>query len=177
MSPARAGWSRAGGLGLHYARAGCLARARLACTTVLVRKIWITKDLANQSCRSASNSQSSWNAKSSSRRTRVCPTRCLIRGLPSCCLHTKLCTWIWRFANLRSATFTPADSLQQIPGLLGTGRYFVLWTIVAILVVLWLLGWGMQVAGIHLLLLLAFAVVLLWRLAGAKPSAKPRRAD
>ncbi len=48
----------------------------------------------------------------------------------------------------------------------------MLWTIVSILVVLWILGWSMQVANIHLLLLLTFVVVLLWKLAAAKPAAK-----
>ena len=49
----------------------------------------------------------------------------------------------------------------------------MLWTIVAILLVLWILGWSMQVAGIHLLLLLTLIVVLLWKLAVSKPAAKP----
>jgi hypothetical protein len=47
----------------------------------------------------------------------------------------------------------------------------VLWTIVAILLVLWIMGWSMQVAGIHLLLLLTFLVVLLWKLAATRPAA------
>ena len=47
----------------------------------------------------------------------------------------------------------------------------MLWTIVAILLVLWIMGWSMQVAGIHLLLLLTFLVVLLWKLAAARPTA------
>ena len=51
------------------------------------------------------------------------------------------------------------------------GRYLVLWMIVAILLVLWMMGWSMQIAGIHLLLLLTFIVVLLWKL--AKATAKP----
>lgn len=41
----------------------------------------------------------------------------------------------------------------------------MLWAIVAILLVLWIMGWSMQVAGIHLLLLLTVIVVLLWKLA------------
>jgi hypothetical protein len=38
----------------------------------------------------------------------------------------------------------------------------MLWTLLAILLVLWLLGWGLQVAGslIHLLLLAAVVVLL-----------------
>jgi hypothetical protein len=38
----------------------------------------------------------------------------------------------------------------------------VLWTLLAILLVLWLLGWGLQIAGslIHLLLLAALLVLL-----------------
>jgi membrane protein implicated in regulation of membrane protease activity len=50
--------------------------------------------------------------------------------------------------------------------------YLVLWMIVAILLVLWMMGWSMQIAGIHLLLLLTFIVVLLWKLASAKATAK-----
>jgi hypothetical protein len=41
----------------------------------------------------------------------------------------------------------------------------LLWTIVAILLVLWLMGWSMQIAGIHLLLVLMVTVVVLWKLA------------
>jgi len=52
----------------------------------------------------------------------------------------------------------------------------VLWTIVAILLVLWIMGWSMQVTGIHLLLLLTPIVVLLWKLAATKPAA-PRNTD
>jgi len=39
----------------------------------------------------------------------------------------------------------------------------VLWTICAILLILWLLGWGFHVAGalIHLLLVLVVAIVVL----------------
>ena len=48
----------------------------------------------------------------------------------------------------------------------------MLWTIVAILLVLWILGWSLQIAGIHLLLLLTLVVVLLWKLAAAKPAVK-----
>lgn len=38
----------------------------------------------------------------------------------------------------------------------------MLWTIVVILFILWLLGWGFQVAGglIHLLLVIAIAVAI-----------------
>ena len=46
----------------------------------------------------------------------------------------------------------------------------MLWTIVAVLLVLWILGWSMQIAGIHLLLLLTFIVVLLWKLAASRPA-------
>jgi Family of unknown function (DUF5670) len=42
------------------------------------------------------------------------------------------------------------------------GESAMLWTLLAILLVLWLLGWGLQVAGslIHLLLLAAVVVLL-----------------
>jgi hypothetical protein len=46
--------------------------------------------------------------------------------------------------------------------LLTEGGSVVLWTLVVILLVLWLLGWGMQLAGslIHLLLLAVLVVLL-----------------
>jgi uncharacterized protein DUF5670 len=43
----------------------------------------------------------------------------------------------------------------------------MLWMIVAVLLVLWMMGWSMQIAGIHLLLLLLAVVVVLWKLATA----------
>jgi hypothetical protein len=39
---------------------------------------------------------------------------------------------------------------------------------VAILLVLWLMGWSMQYAGAHLFLLLALLVMVLWKLATAR---------
>jgi hypothetical protein len=46
----------------------------------------------------------------------------------------------------------------------------MLWTIFAILLVLWLLGWGLHVAGalIHLLLVLALVILLLNLLSGRR---------
>ena len=46
----------------------------------------------------------------------------------------------------------------------------MLWTIVAILIVLWLLGWGFHVAGglIHLLLVVALIVAAINLLSGRK---------
>jgi hypothetical protein len=46
----------------------------------------------------------------------------------------------------------------------------VLWTIFAILLVLWLLGWGFHVAGslIHLLLVVALAIVVVNLLTGRR---------
>ena len=41
----------------------------------------------------------------------------------------------------------------------------MLWTLIAIVLVLWMMGWSMQVAGIHLLLLLLAVLVLIWKLA------------
>lgn len=47
---------------------------------------------------------------------------------------------------------------------------FMLWTIVAILIVLWLLGWAFHVAGsmIHLLLVIAIIVALISLVGGRK---------
>jgi hypothetical protein len=46
----------------------------------------------------------------------------------------------------------------------------MLWTIFAILVILWLLGWGFHVAGnlIHLLLVIALVVAIINLLAGRR---------
>ena len=46
----------------------------------------------------------------------------------------------------------------------------MLWTLLVILLVLWLLGWGMQIAGslIHLLLLAALVVLLASLLRGRR---------
>lgn len=47
----------------------------------------------------------------------------------------------------------------------------MLWTIFAILLVLWLLGWGFHVAGslIHLILVVALAVLVVNLLTGRRP--------
>jgi len=46
----------------------------------------------------------------------------------------------------------------------------MLWTVFAILLILWLLGWGFQVAGamIHLLLVLAIIVAIVNLLTGPR---------
>ena len=46
----------------------------------------------------------------------------------------------------------------------------MLWTIFAILIVLWLLGWGLHVAGtmIHLLLVIALIVAIINLISGRK---------
>jgi hypothetical protein len=46
----------------------------------------------------------------------------------------------------------------------------MLWTIFAILIVLWLLGWGLHVAGtmIHLLLVIALIVAIINLVSGRK---------
>jgi hypothetical protein len=46
----------------------------------------------------------------------------------------------------------------------------MLWTILVILLVLWLLGWGLQIAGslIHLLLLVALLILLANLLTGRR---------
>jgi hypothetical protein len=48
--------------------------------------------------------------------------------------------------------------------------YSVLWTIFAILLILWLLGWGFHVAGslIHLLLVLAIIVAIISLVTGRR---------
>ena len=47
----------------------------------------------------------------------------------------------------------------------------MLWTIFAILIILWLLGWGFHAAGslIHLLLVIALVVALINLITGRRP--------
>jgi len=54
-------------------------------------------------------------------------------------------------------------------GARGRGRK-VLWTIFAVLVVLWLLGWGLNIAGslIHLLLVVAVLIAVVSLVAGRR---------
>jgi hypothetical protein len=56
-----------------------------------------------------------------------------------------------------------------LPDFSGTGER-MLWTIFAILLVLWLLGWGFHVAGslIHLLLVVAVVVLLVNLITGRR---------
>lgn len=75
-----------------------------------------------------------------------------------------------RAASPPRALFVSCGQLQASCFLLtlwaalrGRGGRSVLWTICAILLILWLLGWGFHVAGalIHLLLVLVVAIVVL----------------
>ena len=61
----------------------------------------------------------------------------------------------------------PASHL--LPWFSGTGE-LMLWTIFAILLVLWLLGWGFHVAGslIHLLLVVAVIILLVNLITGRR---------
>lgn len=54
--------------------------------------------------------------------------------------------------------------------LAASSRDSMLWTIFAILIILWLLGWGFHVAGgfIHLLLVIALVVAVINLLSGRK---------
>jgi DMSO reductase anchor subunit len=54
--------------------------------------------------------------------------------------------------------------------LAASSRDSMLWTIFAILIILWLLGWGFHVAGgfIHLLLVIALIVAVINLLSGRK---------
>jgi len=61
--------------------------------------------------------------------------------------------------------FVAGGQLQQSCSrltVLAVGGSAVVWTVLVILLVLWLLGWGLQIAGslIHLLLLAALLVLL-----------------
>ena len=62
--------------------------------------------------------------------------------------------------------------IQDLPGkLVLEGGFNMLWTIVAILVVMWLLGFGLHVGGglIHLLLVCA-VIVVVWNLLAGRRS-------
>ncbi len=69
-------------------------------------------------------------------------------------------------ANFRRA----ASFLVFGPQCLAAGGNNVLWTVFAILLILWLLGWGFHIAGalIHLLLVAALAMVAVSLLAGRR---------
>jgi hypothetical protein len=59
----------------------------------------------------------------------------------------------------------------KVPFPLGHGgEPFMLWTIFAILLILWLLGWGFEVGGslIHLLLVVALVVAVISLLTGRR---------
>ena len=65
------------------------------------------------------------------------------------------------------SNFHPGSNWRRELG----GRKSMLWTIFAVLVVMWLLGFGFHVAGgfIHLLLVVA-AIVLVWNLLAGRRS-------
>lgn len=67
-----------------------------------------------------------------------------------------------RFVSDNSVLRRCFSSRQIEFGLLGEADR-MLWTIFAILIILWLLGWGFHIAGslIHLLLVLALIVVVI----------------
>jgi hypothetical protein len=52
---------------------------------------------------------------------------------------------------------------NQRASILARGEERMLWTVFAILLILWLLGWGFHIAGslIHLLLVLALIVMII----------------
>ena len=61
----------------------------------------------------------------------------------------------------------PALTIEMFP---EKGVLCMLWTIFAILLILWLLGWGFHVAGslIHLLLVVALVVLLINMITGRR---------
>jgi Family of unknown function (DUF5670) len=68
--------------------------------------------------------------------------------------------------------YTPGFSQSRQPGVLfaASSRTSMLWTIFAILIILWLLGWGFHVAGsfIHLLLVIALVVAIINLVSGRR---------
>ena len=66
------------------------------------------------------------------------------------------------------ASFSPGETVE-IPAS-ATLKRLMLWTIFAILIILWLLGWGFHVAGgfIHLLLVVALIVAVINLVSGRK---------
>jgi DMSO reductase anchor subunit len=71
-----------------------------------------------------------------------------------------------------SANFTAALPFKLLNRLnaMPVWREHMLWTIFAILIVLWLLGWGFHVAGslIHLLLVVALVIAVVNLLTGRR---------
>ena len=60
--------------------------------------------------------------------------------------------------------------IQFTTGVPPDGRVRMLWTIFAILLILWLLGWGFHVAGslIHLILVIALIVLVIELITGRR---------
>ena len=63
-----------------------------------------------------------------------------------------------------------AHPISQEAGNAPAGRTVMLWTVFAILLLLWLLGWGFHVAGslIHLILVIALVVLLVEVITGRR---------
>jgi hypothetical protein len=64
----------------------------------------------------------------------------------------------------------PTHPTTQRLALTLAGRQEMLWTVFAILLLLWLLGWGFHVAGslIHLILVIALVVLLVEVITGRR---------
>jgi phosphatidylglycerophosphate synthase len=64
---------------------------------------------------------------------------------------------------------TKASNRQKV-GCSAAGRREMLWTVFAILLLLWLLGWGFHIAGslIHLILVIALVVLLIEVITGRR---------
>ena len=62
------------------------------------------------------------------------------------------------------------DSCSKIPGARGVKENIMLWTIIVILLVLWLLGFSLHIGGalIHLLIVLAVIILIVNLISGRR---------
>ena len=78
--------------------------------------------------------------------------------------------WLFYIAARVNSIVAPTHPITQKTGLAPAGEIRMLWTIFAILLLLWLLGWGFHVAGslIHLILVIAIVVLLIQVITGRR---------
>ena len=75
-----------------------------------------------------------------------------------------------RAALIKHMNCVAASNDSKARSVLRGGIYKMLWTVFAILLLLWLLGWGFHIAGslIHLLVVVALIVLLMQLITGRR---------
>jgi hypothetical protein len=101
------------------------------------------------------------------------PAELLISGLILSLLTQQSC-WpsesVFQTTGCQLADCTLASKIEERPELSPAGSKRMLWTVFAILLLLWLLGWGFHVAGslIHLILVIALVVLVIELITGRR---------